>query len=67
MAKRLDVYLFRDLVGHLIQDDGGQMAFDYTGSWIEKTRRISSFPISAFTEKTILAQRVPGLLRGHFA
>lgn len=33
MAKMLDVYLFRNLVGHLIQDDGGQMIFDYTESW----------------------------------
>jgi serine/threonine-protein kinase HipA len=36
MARTLDVYLFRDLVGHLIQDDGGQMMFDYVESWIEK-------------------------------
>jgi hypothetical protein len=25
MAKTLDAYLHRELVGHLIQDDGGQM------------------------------------------
>lgn len=43
MAKTLDVYLFRDLVGHLIQDDGGQMAFDYAESWIEKT---DAYPLS---------------------
>lgn len=29
MARMLDVYLFEDLVGRLIQDDGGQMVFDY--------------------------------------
>ena len=28
MAKILDVYLHRELVGHLIQNDGGQMVFD---------------------------------------
>jgi hypothetical protein len=32
MAKTLDVYLDKNLVGHLIQDDGGQMHFDY-GGW----------------------------------
>ena len=35
MAKTLDVYLHRLLVGHLTQDDGGQMSFDYTASWLE--------------------------------
>jgi len=35
MARTLDVYLHRDLVGHLIQDDGGQMFFDYAESWRE--------------------------------
>jgi serine/threonine-protein kinase HipA len=36
MAKTLDVYLHSELVGHLIQDDGGQMVFDYAASWLEK-------------------------------
>ena len=36
MAKTLDVYLHRDLIGHLIQNDGGQMVFDYAESWLEK-------------------------------
>ena len=35
MARTLDVYLHRDLVGHLMQDDYGQMSFDYTESWRE--------------------------------
>src|ERR1700733_6272233 len=43
MARTLDVYLSRDLVGHLTQDAGGQMAFGYAGSWIEKT---DAFPLS---------------------
>jgi serine/threonine-protein kinase HipA len=37
MAKTLDVYLHRELVGHLIQDDGGQMVFDYAESWLQRT------------------------------
>jgi serine/threonine-protein kinase HipA len=36
MAKTLDVYLHRELVGHLIQNNGGQMVFDYVASWLQK-------------------------------
>lgn len=34
MARTLDVYLHRDLVGHLIQNDDGQMIFCYAESWL---------------------------------
>ncbi len=36
MARTLAVYLHKDLVGHLIQDDGRQMVFDYAESWLTK-------------------------------
>jgi serine/threonine-protein kinase HipA len=36
MARSLDVYLHEELVGHLTQDDGGQMAFEYLESWVAK-------------------------------
>jgi serine/threonine-protein kinase HipA len=36
MARTLDVYLQDELVGHLIQDDGGQMGFSYAERWIAK-------------------------------
>jgi serine/threonine-protein kinase HipA len=36
MARTLDVYLHNELVGHLIQDDGGQMVFDYAEGWLQK-------------------------------
>ena len=36
MARTLDVYLHNELVGHLIQDAGGQMLFNYTESWLQK-------------------------------
>jgi len=36
MARTLDVYLHNELVGHLIQDEGGQMLFNYTESWLQK-------------------------------
>ena len=35
MARTLDVYLHHHLVGHLIQDDGGQMGFDYAEIWLQ--------------------------------
>src|ERR1700730_181759 len=34
MARMLDVYLHDHLVGHLIQDDGGQMSFEYLETWL---------------------------------
>jgi serine/threonine-protein kinase HipA len=37
MAKTLDVYLHNTLAGHLIQDDGGQMVFEYARSWLDKS------------------------------
>jgi serine/threonine-protein kinase HipA len=36
MARTLDVYLHEEPVGHLIQDDGGQMSFEYLESWLAK-------------------------------
>ena len=34
MSRMLDVYLHEQLVGHLIQDEGGQMSFEYLESWL---------------------------------
>lgn len=34
MARTLDVYLHRHLVGELVQDDHGNMVFDYMDSWL---------------------------------
>src|SRR6266481_10147122 len=36
MARTLDVYLHEELVGHLFQDDDGQMSFEYLESWVAK-------------------------------
>jgi serine/threonine-protein kinase HipA len=36
MARTLDVYLYEELVGHFIQDDGGQMSFEYRESWLAR-------------------------------
>ena len=36
MARSLDVYLHADLVGQLVQDDGGRMLFAYTEEWLNR-------------------------------
>lgn len=35
MTRSLNVFLDQDFVGQLIQDDGGQMLFEYAKSWLE--------------------------------
>src|SRR5580658_5959293 len=37
MARTLDVYLQNDLVGHLVQDEGGDMSFQYVESWLKRS------------------------------
>lgn len=56
MARTLDVYHDRELVGQLIQDDGGQMTFQYDASWLGKPEPIAlswSLPLrqEPFTQK----------------
>jgi serine/threonine-protein kinase HipA len=36
MARTLDVYLHKDLVGHLVQSDGGEIVFSYAESWLTR-------------------------------
>lgn len=36
MTRTLDAYLNNDLVGHLTQSDGGEMAFEYVESWLSR-------------------------------
>ncbi|MGO9200006.1 MAG: type II toxin-antitoxin system HipA family toxin [Limisphaerales bacterium] len=40
MPRTLDVYLHRHLVGQLVQDEHGQMAFSYTESWLNNPEAI---------------------------
>lgn len=40
MARTLDVYLHTDLVGHLTQDDDGDMSFQYAESWLQRARAV---------------------------
>lgn len=36
MSRSLDVYLHENLVGHLLQDSGGQMTFAYAETWLNR-------------------------------
>jgi serine/threonine-protein kinase HipA len=40
MSRTLDVYLQEDLVGQLIQDENGQLAFYYAESWLNNTKAV---------------------------
>ena len=56
MARALNVYFDRELVGQLIQDDGGQMIFQYDESWLGRPEPIAlsrSLPLreEPFTQK----------------
>ena len=56
MARSLNVYLDRNYVGQLIQDDGGQMLFEYAESWLRNPNAIPlshSLPLreEQFTQK----------------
>lgn len=56
MARTLNVFLDRELVGQLIQDDGGQMLFRYDESWLAKPEPLAlsrSLPLreEPFTQK----------------
>jgi len=56
VARTLNVYFDRELLGRLIQDDGGQMIFSYEESWLGRPepKAVSrSLPLrkAAFTQK----------------
>ena len=56
MARTLNVYYDRELVGELVQDDGGHMTFQYDASWLGKPEPIAlsrSLPLQEepFTQK----------------
>jgi serine/threonine-protein kinase HipA len=43
MSRMLDVYLRSDLTGHLIQDDGGDVSFQYASNWLSN---LDAIPLS---------------------
>jgi len=56
MARMLDVYLHSDPIGHLIQDDGGDMVFDYAESWLNKSGATPLSQSLPLRKKTVQAQ-----------
>src|SRR3974390_2082129 len=40
MPRKLDVYLHQHLVGKLVQDDHGNMSFDYVDGWLSNPNAI---------------------------
>ncbi len=63
MTKTLDVYLHENLVGYLIQDDGGQTLFEYSQNWLEH-------PFSSPLSQSLPLRRQPFMskeCRGFFA
>ena len=46
MPRRLDVYLRRNLVGQLIQDEHGEMAFTYAAT----TSHTTTFAVAALVQ-----------------
>jgi serine/threonine-protein kinase HipA len=41
MPRTLDVYLHRNLIGKLVQDEHGQMVFDYAESWLNNPAAVA--------------------------
>jgi len=66
MARTLDVYLHEELVGHLIQDDDGQMSFEYLESWLAKPGAVALSQSLPLRKKRFPARNA-GDFRRHFA
>ncbi len=64
MARSLDVYLHRNLVGHLIQDDGGQLIFDYVSSWVENPSAVPLSQSLPLREKRFTRRECRGFFSG---
>ncbi len=52
MPRVLDVYLHQHLVGHLIQDNSGDIVFSYTEAWLEN-------PHAVVLSKSLPLQKTP--------
>ena len=53
MSRTLDVYLQRDLAGQLIQDENGELAFYYAGSWLNNAR---AMPLSHSAQVSLVSR-----------
>jgi serine/threonine-protein kinase HipA len=64
MARMLDVYLHEHLVGHLIQDDGGQMSFQYLESWLAQPEAAALSQSLALRKERFPAKECRGFFGG---
>jgi len=64
MARRLDVYLHRDLVGQLVQDDGGQMLFTYAEGWLNRPAATPLSQSLPFRKEPFLQRECRGFFGG---
>jgi serine/threonine-protein kinase HipA len=64
MARTLDVYLHRHLVGKLIQNDQGQMFFHYIQSWLTNPTAIALSQSLPLTQKRLSRNRCRGFFAG---
>lgn len=64
MSRTLDVYLHNHLVGRLIQDDGGQMVFDYLDTWLKNPKAIPLSQSLPLREKRFSRKECQGFFAG---
>ncbi len=64
MARILNVHYDRELIGQLIQDDGGQMTFKYDASWLGKPEPIALSRSLPLREETFTQKECRGFFGG---
>ena len=64
MVRMLDVYLHDRLVGHFIQDDGGQMSFEYLESWLAQPGALALSQSLPLGKERFAAQECRGFFGG---
>jgi serine/threonine-protein kinase HipA len=64
MARTLNVFFDRELVGQLTQDDGGQMIFQYGASWLAKDEPMALSRSLPLREEPFLQKESRGFFGG---
>jgi len=64
MKRKLDVYLHRHLVGNLIQDEHGQITFDYAETWLKDPAAIALSHSLPLTKKHFAKNECRGFFAG---
>src|ERR1700678_958366 len=64
MKRKLDVYLHRHLVGNLVQDEHGQITFDYAETWLKHPAAIALSHSLPLTKKHFNRNECRGFFAG---